>query len=564
MHRVTARAVGPLWGMLAAGLALAVAAPLASLAWTALGGGLDHWSHLLRHVLPHAAGNTLLLLAGVGVVTAVVGTGCAWLVSVHDFPGRSVLHWALLLPLAVPTYIVAYAYVDLLHPIGPFQTALRALLGFDSPRQFRLPDLRHLPGAIFVLSAVLYPYVYLSLRAMFMTQPARLMEVARSLGEGPWGAFRRVALPMARPALAVGLSLTLLEVLNDIGAAEFLGVTTLTVSIYTTWVTRSDLGAASQIACAMLTLVLGLVLLERLGRRQRRQGTAQSQRPMRPRRLTGVRAWLATLVAALPVLLGFVIPAAHLAAEALRRARAGHGLSPELLASALNSAGLALGVTLIALVAGLVIAWAARLPAGGRHAATWLARVGSLGYAVPGTVLAIGLLAPAVAVDGWIADLLQLRGLPLMSLGAVLVTACVMRFLAIPVGSVEAGLARFPVQLEQASRSLGEGPLGTLRRVHLPLLRPALLASGLLVFIDVMKELPATLLLRPPNVETLATLLYAEAARGSYEHGALAALLIVLVGLPAVWLLSRAQPDTLASASDPAEPRSHPSSGNAA
>lgn len=543
MRGVRPRAVGPLWWATALLIGLAVLAPLASLAWTALSGGVSHWSHLARYVLPQALSNTLLLLAGVGLVTGVVGTGCAWLVSAHDFPGRRVLQWALLLPLAVPTYIVAYAYVDLLHPIGPLQTAIRALLGYDSPREFRLPDLRSMTGAVLVLSAVLYPYVYLSLRAMFMTQPARLLEVARSLGEGPWGAFRRVALPMARPALAVGLSLALLEVLNDIGGSEFLGVTTLTVSIYTTWVTRSDLGAAAQIACAMLTLVLALVLLERLGRRRTRQGTSQSMRPMQPVRLTGVRAGMATLAAMLPVLLGFVVPAGYLAAEAFKRARAGHGLSAQLLSGALNSAGLALGVTAITVAAGLVVAWAARQPAGGGAARGWLARLASMGYAIPGTVLAIGVLAPAIAVDGWVADVLGLRGLPLLSLGAVLLAACVLRFLTIPVGSVEAGLARLPGQLEQASRSLGETPLGTLRRVHLPLLRPALVASGLLVFIDVMKELPTTLLLRPANFETLATLLYAEASRGSYEHGALAALLIVLVGLPAVLLLSRAQPD---------------------
>ncbi|OWQ83053.1 iron ABC transporter permease [Roseateles aquatilis] len=530
-------AVGPVWGAAAAATALAVLAPLLSLALTALGAGAAHWSHLGAHVLPRAAANTALLLAGVGLVTGVVGTGCAWLVTQAEFPGRRVLQWALLLPLAVPTYIVAYSYVDLLHPIGPIQTALRALLGFDSPRQFRLPDVRSMAGAVLVLSAVLYPYVYLSMRAMFSTQPARLMEAARLLGEGPWGAFRRVALPMARPALAVGLGLALLEVLNDVGASEFMGVTTLTTSIYTTWVTRSDLGAAAQIACAMLLMVVALVWLERQGRRRQRLGVVRAMSAAPRRQLRGPRAWLATTAAALPVLLGFVLPAGHLAAQAWKRAAEGHGFSAEVLAGAMNSAALALGVTAIAVVLGLIVAWAAR--AGDGRSPTWLLRGASLGYAIPGTVLALGLLPPALAVDGWIAAALGLPGLPLMSLGAVLVVACVMRFLAMPVGGVEAGLARLPRQLEQVSRSLGESALGTLRRVHLPLLRPALTASALLVFIDVMKELPATLLLRPANFETLPTLLYAEASRGSYEHGALAALLIVAVGLPAVLLLSR-------------------------
>lgn len=533
------RAVGPLWGATAAAIALGVLAPLAALAWTALGAGAAHWSHLMAHVLPRAAAQTAMLLAGVGLLTAVIGTACAWLVTRAEFPGRRVLQWALLLPLTVPTYIAAYSYVDLLHPIGPLQTALRALLGFDSPREFRLPDARSMVGAVLVLSAVLYPYVYLSMRAMFSTQPARLMEVARLLGEGPWGAFRRVALPMARPALAVGVGLVLLEVLNDVGASEFLGVTTLTTTVYTTWVTRSDLGAASQIACAMLALVALAMWLERQGRRRQHAGHVRAMRAAPRQRLRGARAWLATTAAALPVLIGFGLPAGHLAVLAWKRAAEGHGLSLQVVSGALNSAGLALGVTAIAVAAGLVVAWAARPTNGASRGRAWWLGSAALGYAIPGTVLAIGLLPPALAVDGRIAGALGLPGLPLMSLGAVLVAACATRFLALPVGGVEAGLARLPAPLEQVARSLGETPLGTLRRVHLPLLRPALTASALLVFIDVMKELPASLLLRPANFETLPTLLYAEAARGSYEHGALAALLIVGVGLPAVLLLSR-------------------------
>lgn len=539
--RLRTLAVGPLWWAAAALVALAVLLPAASLLALAAQAGVGHWAHLLAHVLPTAAANTALLLLGVGLAVAVVGTGCAWLVARYDFPLRPVLQWALLLPLAVPTYIVAYAYVDLLHPIGPVQSLVRALLGFESPRQFRLPDLRSTGGAIFVLAAVLYPYVYLSMRAMFATQPQRLLDVARTLGCSPAQAFWRVALPLARPALAVGLSLALLEVLNDIGASEFMGVTTLTVSIYTTWVTRSELGAAAQIAVAMLLIVLALVWLERQGRRHQRHGLVQQMQPMQPQRLRGAAAWGATAAASLPVLLGFVLPAAHLGWLAWRRAAEGHGMTPELLAASANTAALALGVTALALAAGLVVAWAARPAAGGWATQSWLARCACMGYAIPGTILAIGVLAPAIWLDGWLAQALNLRGLPLMGLGGVLAAACVLRFLAMPVGSLEAGLMRLPPHLEQASRSLGHGPAATLWRVHLPLLRPALLTSGLMVFIDVMKELPATLLLRPANFETLSTLLYAEASRGSYEHGALAALLIVIVGLPAVLLLSRTQ-----------------------
>jgi len=531
------RPVGPLWRGASVLIGLGVLAPVLSLAWLAAGSSLDHWAHLLAHVLPSAALNTALLLAGVGAMVLLVGTGCAWLVTACDFPSRRVLHWALLLPLAMPTYIVAFAYLDLLHPLGPVQGALRWLLGYDSPRQWRLPDLRSLPGAIAVLGLVLYPYVYMTARAMFMTQPAHLLEAARSLGETRWGAFRRVALPLARPALAVGTSLALLETLNDIGASEFLGVNTLTVAVYTTWITRSDLAGAAQIACAMLAVVVVLVLLEQHGRRHQRFGSAQRMRAISPRRLHGAAAWSACALGWLPVLLGFAAPAAYLAWESFKRLRLGGGVSAGLLSSLFNTLTLALGVTLAAVLAGLVVAWAVRHTASAVRTPRWPARLASLGYALPGTVLAIGLLTPALGVDALLARGLGLPGLPLMTAGVVLVAACTIRFLAMPVGGIEAGLARLPPALEQAARSLGETPLGALRRVHLPLLRPALAASALLVFVDAMKELPATLLLRPANFDTLATWLYAEAARGTYEEGAIAALAIVLAGLlPVAWL----------------------------
>lgn len=535
------RAAGPLWRIATLFVALGVLAPVASLAWLALGADLSHWTHLLQFVLPQAALNTAVLLAGVGAVVLFIGTGCAWLVSSCDFPGRRVLHWALLLPLAMPTYIVAFAYLDLLHPIGPVQGAIRWLLGYDSPRQFHLPDLRSMGGAIFVLGVVLYPYVYMTARAMFMTQPAHLMEAARTLGEGRFGAFRRVALPLARPAIAVGLSLALLETLNDIGASEFLGIQTLTVAVYTTWIARSDLAGAAQIACAMLLVVIALVMLERHGRRHRRFGSAQRMRALQPRPLHGTAAWMATVAASVPVLVGFVAPAAYLVWESTKRLQLGHGLSRGLVTSLGNTIALALGVTVLAVAAGLVVAWTARSHASAPNPARWQARAATLGYALPGTVLAIGLLTPALAVDARVAGWLGLPGLPLMGLGMVLVVACVIRFLAMPVGGIESGLARIPPALEQAARLLGENATGTLRRVHLPLLQPAIGASALLVFVDAMKELPATLLLRPANFDTLATWLYAEAARGTYEEGALAALAIVAAGLLPVVLLARTQ-----------------------
>lgn len=524
---------------LAALIVLVVLAPLGTLVGLALQGDHAHWAHLVEHVLPDALGNTLVLLAGVGALVVVIGTGAAWLVTAYDFPGRSVLSWALLLPLAVPTYIVAFAYLDLLHPIGPVQTVLRALLGYDSPRQWRLPDLRSMVGAIFVLGLVLYPYVYLSTRVMFATQAASLIEAARTLGATRREVFFRVALPLARPAIAVGLGLALLETLNDVGASEFLGVQTLTVSVYTTWVTRSDLPGAAQIAGAMLVVVGALVALERHGRRRQRFASIQRMRPMQARRLRGGKALIAVALGSIPVLLGFAAPTAYLIGESVERIHRVGGVSDQLLASLGNTLLVASLATVLTVLCGLVVAWAARRSGWSSSAP----RLASLGYAMPGTVLAIGLLTPLAWIDGAIGALVGAERLWLMGSIGALVIACTVRFLAIAAGGLEAGLTRIPPSLEQAARTLGETAGGTLRRVHLPLLRPALAASALLVFVDTMKELPATLLLRPLSFDTLATWLYAEAARGTYEEGAVAALAIVLAGLaPVIWL-ARSAPE---------------------
>ncbi|MBN3197233.1 MULTISPECIES: ABC transporter permease [Pectobacterium] len=525
-------------------IALGVLAPLVSLLWLAAGAGVGHWDHLMRYVLPDAALNTLILLVGVGALVMVIGAGCAWLVTAFDFPGRQFVSWALLLPLAMPTYIVAFAWLDLLHPIGPIQEAIRSVLGYDSPRQFRLPDLRSMTGAILLLGLVLYPYVYLTMRAMFISQPAHLLEAARTLGLSATGTFLHVALPMARPALAVGTSLALLETLNDIGASEFLGVNTLTVTVYTTWVTRSDLPAAAQIACTMLTVVILLLTLEYYGRKNQRYGTSRQMRGIMPAPLKGVRAWLATGVTALPILLGFIAPALFLAWESAKRLGDSVTISAGLIQSLQNSLLLAVGVTLVVTFVSLIIAWYARHSAitdRSQERRRTILRIASLGYAVPGTVLAIGLLTPGMATDNFLAGLIGYKGLPLLSVGILLVVCCAIRFMAIGIGALDAGLTRIPPVMEQASRLLGESEFVTFFRVHLPLLRPALVTSALLVFADAMKELPATLLLRPVNFETLATVLYAEAARGTYEEGAIAALLIVLAGTLPVVLLARSQ-----------------------
>lgn len=534
------------WLTLSFCIAVLVAAPVIVLAWHAFG-SIEHWGHLFNYVLPTAFKNTVLLLVGVGVLVSCLGVGAAWLITAYQFPGRRILSWALLLPLAVPTYIVAFAYLDILHPIGPVQSLIRDLLGYDSPRQFRLPDLRSLGGAIFLLGFVLYPYVYLSTRAMFATQAASLLEAARVLGESSRSVFFRVALPMARPAIAVGLSLALLETLNDIGASEFLGIQTLTVSVYTTWVTRSDLAGAAQIALAMLSLVATLILIERFGRRRQRYSSNQRSHPVQPIKLKGSHAAIACALGWAPVIIGFVAPALYLLNESVKYLHITGAMSEQLLNSAWNTVKIALIATVVTIAGGLTVAWAARSIRSDRAKLLprLLGGIASIGYAIPGTVLAIGLLSPLVFADralNWVGAYFGgSQQLLIMGSTTALVIAYAIRFMAISAGGVQAGLSRIPPSLEQASRLLGESPTRTLARVHLPLLRPALGASALLIFVDAMKELPATLLLRPMNFDTLATWLYAEAARGTYEEGAIAALAIVIAGLIPVILLARAQ-----------------------
>jgi iron(III) transport system permease protein len=539
-----ARRLAPPDGWLtSAGLiAFAVLAPIAALVVAASAGSAGHWQHLAAYVLPAAVQTTVVLLIGVGVLTVALGTSTAWLVTAYEFRGRRVLDWALLLPLAVPTYIIAYAYLDILHPVGPFQTVLRALLGYDSPRDFRLPDIRSMIGCIVLLGFVLYPYVYLTTRAMFLMQAANLMDVARTLGVGRQALFWRVALPLARPAVAVGASLALMEALNDIGASEFLGVRTLTVSIYTTWVTRGDLAGAAQIALAMLVVVVGLVVFERRARQHRRYANdAQQPRPLTPHRLRGAAGALALALGAIPVAVGFLIPALYLLHAAVARLRFA-GLSPRIVTEAISTVSMALVATVLTVACGVLIVYAARLNRGWWPAV--FGRVAALGYAVPGTVLAIGLLPVITGLDGLI-DLAATRvfgistGLLLLGSGAALIYAYVVRFLAVASGGVEAGFSRISPSLDDAARTMGEGPVRRLRRIHLPLMRPAIATAALLVFVDCMKELPATLLLRPLGFETLATHLYGEAIRGTYEDAAIAALLIVLVGLVPVMVLAR-------------------------
>lgn len=520
--------------------ALLVLLPVAGLvALAALGTG-DLWPHLAAHVLPDALRQTVILLAGTGLVASATGAGVAWLVTGFQFPGRRWLEWALLLPLAIPTYIIAYAYLDVLHPVGPVQTAMRALLGIGDFRGLQLPDIRSMGGCILVMSASLYPYVYVSTRATLLTQSLDAIEAARGLGATGGPLMYRVTLPLALPAISAGLGLVMLETLADIGASEFLGVRTLTVAVYVTWTTRGSVEGAAQIALAILALTFTLMAWERATTRWRDRGTDGDRLPFRVR-LTGMRAALAAGACALPLLLGFGVPTLHLMVNAAIRVSE-FGLPPALGAWMWNSAYLAMLASLVTLVCGLAVAFCHRHL--GSAASLTLLRVTALGYAVPGTVLAVGLIGPVAGLDNALLDLLAWLGIgsrtTLISGSVlVLVLAYTIRFLAIPVGMLETAYGRIPASIDDAARGLGAPDRALVGRIHFPLLAPSLSGAALLVLIECMKELPATLLLRPLNVETLATAVYAEASRGTYEDGAVAALSIVVLGLVPVIMLMR-------------------------
>jgi len=523
-------------------VAALVAMPIFAVVWLAMNPERNDWPHLAATVLPHLLQTTLLLMLGVGVCVAVLGVGTAWLVSLCRFPGRRIFEWALLVPFAMPAYLTAYTYVDFLEFAGPVQSLLREVFGWTTPADYWFPSIRSLGGAISVLSLTLYPYVYLTARTAFLQQSVCVLEVSRTLGKGQWRVFFQVALPMARPAIVIGVSLALMEAVSDFGAVDYFAVRTLTTGIYDVWLGMGNAGGGAQIAVALLGFVLLLITLERMARANRRfHDTSIRMRALPRFTLSPLRSFAAVVACALPLLFGFLLPAGILLNMAL--VRLARSWDDALIGYALNSAALALIASVCAVSVGLLLAYGVRLRSGPMQ--KLLTRVASIGYAVPGAVLAIGIMIPFGAFDNRLDALMRetfgvSTGLLLSGTVAALIFAYVVRFLALSFGAIEAGLTRITPAMDMASRSLGQGPGGTLRRVHLPLLRGPVLTAGLLVFVDCMKELPATLVLRPFNFETLSTHVYNLASLGRLEDSALAGLSIIIVGLLPVILLSRA------------------------
>ena len=495
---------------------------------------------MMATVLPGYVVTTLALAAMVGAGSLVLGVGTAWLSVMTEFPGRRWLSYALILPLAAPAYVAAYAFADLLQPAGPVQSWLRDVTGW-SVGGYWFPEIRSLGGAAVVFTLVLYPYVYLLARAAFLQQSAAALDVARTLGLGPWRVFFRVALPLARPAIAGGVALVVMETLADYGAVAHLSVQTFTTGIYRAWYSMGDRVAAGQLSAALLTFVVLVMVLERYGRRGRVIHNAGARiYPPAPVRLRGWRAGAAMVACLLPPLLGFVAPAV-----AMLRLMAIHGgplLDERFVAAAVTSLTLASAAAVLTLGLAILLAYARRAAPGRTTGAAY--GIAGYGYALPGSVIAVGILLPMTMVDravnSFMIEQFGMRtGLLITGTSAGLLFAYAVRFIAPALEAVESGFQRITPSISAAARTLTRGPADALVRVHGPLIAPAALTAALVVFVDAMKELPATLIMRPFNSDTLAVLAYGYAADERLEAAALPALAIVAAGLPALILLMR-------------------------
>ena len=530
-----------IWRLGAYAVAAVVALPLLGVASSLFTAQGELWRHLAETQLQDIAFNTVVLLLGVGLGTVVIGTGTAWLVTMCRFPGVGLLQWALLLPLVMPTYIIGYAYADLLAFAGPLQAGLRTATGW-SRGEYWFPDLGSAAGVAFLFTLVLYPYVYLAARASFLTQSPALLEASRILGNGPWRTFLRIGLPLARPAIAAGAALALLETLADFGTVQYYGVHTFTTAIYRTWYGMGNREGAAQISLVLIAIAVALILLERHSRGRAGFAVASNLRHRaEPVTLPSGTAQAALFACALPVLLGFVLPTLHLAQLALSSGAV--MADRRFITDGINSLILASLAAVIIVGLSLFLSYAGRLVR--RRSLNRTIEFASLGYAIPGAVIAVGVLLPLAVADHGI-DLLS-RGLFGFSTGLLLsgtafalLLAYTVRFLAVGMASIAPGLATIDPAMDASARVLGAQPYQVLRYIHLPMLRAPALTAGIIAFVEVLKELPATLLIRPFNFDTLAVGVFRFASDERLAQAAVGAIVIVLVSLVPVILLSRA------------------------
>jgi iron(III) transport system permease protein len=526
------------WTWVAVGIASVLAVPIAVVLSSLARPRGEVWLHLWRTQLVELVLNTVLLLAGVGAGTLLVGTGLAWLIVHYRFPGRALFEWALILPLAVPAYVIGFAFLGLFDYAGPVQGTLRSWLG----QEIRLPEMRSSWGVILVMTLVFYPYVYLLARVAFREQGVAGIETARTLGRSRLGAFLHVTLPLARPSLAAGVALAMMEALADFGTVATFGFRTLTEAVYRVWNGMFDRVAATQLASVLLLFALALILLERRSRGRARFAESRRRGPMPPPpRLRGLRAALAAAACLIVLGLAFALPVAQLAWWGAGALRAGQ-VAPDFIALLGRTCTLATATALLACVLAVLLAYAGRLHA--TPPVRLAARFASMGYALPGAVIAVGVLLPLSWVDHAIVPELERwlqrpLGLLLTGSAAGLVLAYLVRFLAVSLQSVEAGLSKISPSLDDAARSLGVRSGGALRRVHVPLLRGSLLTAVVLVFVETMKEMPATLLLRPLGFNTLAVEIWERTSEAMWQEASVPALTLVAIGLLPVVALVR-------------------------
>ncbi len=530
------------WSAGAMLIAVLVLAPIVAVLWLALFPTDNIWPHLLSTTLPRYLKTTAILMLSVGLLAGAVGTGAAWLVARYRFTGAAWMEWLLLLPLAIPAYVGAYALVDLLEYAGPVQTGMRGLMGWQTSRDYWFPEIRSMGAAIIVLAAALYPYVYLLARQAFRDQSGAAEEVARSLGAGPFKRFFRVGLPLARPAIAAGMAIVMMETVNDFGTVDYFAVQTLTTGIFSVWLQSNNAGGAAQIASVVLILVIALVGLEKASRRRLRFFNLSSRhRPVQHVHLHGLAGVLALIACLIPFGIGFILPATVIGHHALQNAD--QWADPALIRALWNTlsvGGMAAAVTVLA---GVFMVYGVRLS--GRALPRLLLPLTTIGYAAPGAVLGVGILIPLARLDHWLADTVEAVsgidiGLVLTGSAFALVLAYAVRFFAIAQGAADAAMGRISPSLPMAARSLGRRQGQVLAEVYYPMIRGSIASALLLVFVDCVKELPATLLLRPFNFNTLATRVHEQASLENLGDAAPAAMLVIAVGLAAVGMLARA------------------------
>lgn len=529
------------WSLAGYAVAALLVLPLFALIFQAFQPDEAVFGHLMATVLPTYIINSLLLIFWVSLGALLLALPCAWLMARCDFVGRRYLQWALLLPLAMPAYIVAYVYTDLLDYAGPVQRGLRSIFGWNSPQDYFFPDIRTLGGAACMLSLVLFPYIYLLARTAFMEQSLSLAHASRIMGCSPWQSFWRLSLPMARPALAVGVALVAMETAADFATVNYFAVPTLTTAVYDTWLGYGNLTAAAKLSAIILLVVFSLIGFERFARRKQQLFQKQSRIQVTDLyRLSMTQTLVALSFCGMLLLLAFLLPFGILLSYAI--GYFGQSWDKSFWQLSLNSLSLALITSLLCCLIALLLMFVRRISP--RQSDALPSRLASTGYALPGTVLAIGVLVPLTMLDFAINDLADLVGIAgpgLILTGSVmaLIFAFCVRFVAIAIGSVESSYKRISPSLDMVSLTMGQTPRQLLRRVHLPLLAKGLFAGALLVFIESMKELPAALLLRPIGFENLATYVFQFASDEKLEHGALAAIVIVLVGLVPLIYLNR-------------------------